>query len=149
MTVGMICSRSADTTFLEDSIQTAAQRMLDRNVGTLIVVTAGDEPIGMVTDRDLALRVIGQARDPLTTTVGDVMTRSPRTIRDDADVDEALRLMRAGSCRRLPVVDRSGVLAGLISLDDVLQFLASEFRGIDRLLQRESPEGLANARCTL
>lgn len=149
MTVGMICSRSADTAFSEDSVQTAAQRMHDRNVGTLIVVTAGNEPIGMVTDRDLALRVIGQARDPLTTTVGDVMTRSPRTIRDDADVDEALRLMRAGACRRLPVVDRSGVLAGLISLDDVLQSLASEFRGIDRLLQRESPEALASARCTL
>lgn len=144
MTVATICSHSVDTAFSNDTVQVAAQRMHDRNVGSLIVVAASNEPIGIVTDRDLALRVVGEGRDPFTTTVAEVMTRSPRTVQDDTDVEEALRLMRTGSCRRLPVVDDTGTLTGIISLDDILQSLAAEFRGIDRLLEKESPEAVVS-----
>lgn len=144
MTVERICSRSIDTALWGDTVQTAAQRMNSRNVGSLVVVDTENRPIGMLTDRDLAVRIVGESRDATQTKVGEVMTPAPRTVNEQADVEAALRLMRAGPCRRMPVVNDAGVLVGLISLDDILQSLAGEFRGIDQLLQHESPGSLAS-----
>lgn len=145
MTVGKICSRSVDTAFATDTVQGAARRMQDRNVGTLVVVNARQEPIGIVTDRDLALRVLSLGGDPFQITVDQVMTRDPQTVPEDMDIEETVRRMRAGRCRRMPVVDDSGRLVGLISLDDILRSMANEFRGVDGLLQHESPEVLAES----
>lgn len=143
MTVEKYCTRCVDTALPTDTVQTAAQRMHARNVGTLVVVNPQHEPIGIVTDRDLALRVLSLGGDPLRIKVGDVMTRDPRTVQEDVEIEETLRFMRSGPFRRMPVVDDAGRLVGLISLDDILHSLATEFRGVDRLLQHESPEVLA------
>lgn len=145
MTVGKICSRSVDTAAITDTVQAAAQRMQARNVGTLVVINQQNQPIGIVTDRDLALRVLSLGGDPLQITVGQVMTRDPETVHENLEIEDTLRLMRAGPFRRMPVVNAVGQLVGLISLDDILQSLATEFRGVDRLLQHESPEILADA----
>lgn len=125
-------------------MQVAAQRMNSRNVGSLVVVDAENRPIGMLTDRDLAMRIVGESRDATQTKVGDVMSPVPRTVNEQAEIEEALSLMRTGPCRRMPVVNDAGVLVGLVSLDDILQSLAGEFRGIDQLLQHESPASLAS-----
>ena len=117
--------------------------MHDRKVGTLVVLNDAREPIGMVTDRDLAVRVLAEARDPLLTTVGDVMTRCPQTILEDTPIEEALRVMRAGKFRRLPVVDAHGALLGLLSLDDILDLLTEEFAAIRGILHESSPRSLA------
>jgi CBS domain-containing protein len=116
-----------------------------RKVGTLVVTNAAHEPIGMINDRDLALRVVAMAGDPPRTTVREVMTIHPQSVHVDAAVEDALRVMRAHQCRRVPVVDGSGKLVGLVSLDDILELLAEEFQIVGGLIREESPRSLAGA----
>ncbi len=145
MSVGRICVREVDLADADESVQVAAQRMHARKVGTLVVLDSEKRPTGILTDRDLTVRVLAEGRDPFHTRVGDVMTRSPKTVREETPIEEALALMRAGQFRRLPVVDAEGALVGLVSLDDILDLLAEEFREIGRLVQEEGPESLAGS----
>jgi Mg/Co/Ni transporter MgtE len=71
------------------------------------------------------------------------MTRYPKTITEDATIEDALSLMRSGAFRRIPVVDREGRLVGLVALDDVLMLLCEEFTTIGTLLKRETPVAAA------
>ena len=89
MTVGRICVREVDIVDPGESVQAAAQRMHSRKVGTLIVQDADCKPVGIVTDRDLTVRVLATARDPFQTTVGDVMTKCPRTINENSPIEDA------------------------------------------------------------
>lgn len=143
MSVGRICVREVDLADAQEPVQAAAQRMHSRKVGTLVVLNAKKEPIGIITDRDLAVRVVAAGKDAFETTVEDVMTRSPQTVRVDATIEDALTIMRGRTIRRLPVVDREQHLVGLISLDDILSLLTEEFNEIGGLLQEESPSSLA------
>jgi CBS domain-containing protein len=121
----------------------AAERMRDRTVGALVVLNDRRQPIGILTDRDITLRVVAAGRDPHDTTVEDVMTREVKTAREDTPIEMAGRQMRAGAFRRLPVVDNRGELIGLVTLDDILMLLCEEFDSIRGLLQRESPASVA------
>ena len=143
MSVGRICIREVDTAEVHESVQTAANRMNDRNVGSLLVLGGRGEPLGIVTDRDLTVRVLARGKEAFDTNVGEVMTPFPQTVYEDTPIEEAIRLMRTGPYRRLPVVDRSGKLVGLLSIDDVLDLLAEEFVTIGKLLKAERPEALA------
>lgn len=138
MSVGRICVREVNVASPEESVQVIARRMADRRVGTLIVLDDAKRPCGLLTDRDLVLRVLAAGEEPGTTTVGDVMTRQPKTIAEDSPIESALALMRAGSFRRLPVVDRDGRLVGIVSLDDVWALLAEEFAQIAGILDRQA-----------
>jgi CBS domain-containing protein len=142
MSVGRICIREVDTALEVESAQEAAQRMHDRKVGTLVVVDELERPIGILTDRDLAVRVVARGADPYVVTVSELMTRLPRTVNQNAPIEAALASMRAGACRRLPVVDDKGKLVGLVSLDDILNLIAEEFRQVGKLLSEESPSSL-------
>jgi CBS domain-containing protein len=142
MSVGKICVRQVDVARPEESVQAGAQRMLARKVGTLVVVNKLNEPVGIVTDRDLAIRVLAEGRDPTQSMLRDVMTRHVTTVTSVTSVEDALRLMRVGSFRRLPVTDPAGKLTGLVSLDDILDLLSHEFHEIGRLLAEEDPRNL-------
>jgi CBS domain-containing protein len=117
--------------------------MNTRNVGTLVVIDTHKSPIGIVTDRDLAMRVVGQGLDPNTTTIESVMSALPETISEDTSIEAAIAAMRRGPHRRLPVVDIHNQLVGLLSLDDILNLLSEEFEEIGKLVRREAPNVLA------
>ena len=139
MEVGQICSRDVDTASPDESALVAARRMHDRGVGTLIVANALNQPMGLLTDRDIALRVVAQERDPARTPVVEIMTAMPRTILETASIECALGNMLAGRYRRMPVVNGMGELRGIVSLDDILHLLAKEFSTVSTLLEREFP----------
>jgi CBS domain-containing protein len=143
MSAGRICVREVDTASVDENAWTAAERMHQRAVGTLVVLNEARRPVGILTDRDLVERVLAAGRDPGTTLVGDVMTRNPQTIQEDDSIESSLSRMRSGRFRRLPVLDRAGTLVGLLSLDDVIMLLAEEFAHIGGLLERETPCGIA------
>jgi CBS domain-containing protein len=104
----------------------AAKMMADNDVGDVIVLeTEGEGIRGILTDRDIAVRVAAEARDPGTTKIGDVSTGRVTTIRPTASVDEAVRTMRREDVRRLPVVE-SGRAIGIISLGDLAVALEPE-----------------------
>ncbi len=146
MSVGRICTRYVDLADAEETVQAAARRMAERKVGTLVILNRADEPIGIVTDRDLVVRVLAQGKDPHQTRVEEVMTRSLTTVSEATPIEHALAIMRAGGFRRLPVTAGDGTLAGLVSLDDILSLLAEEFFSVGTLVEKEIPSGIEAAR---
>ncbi len=142
MTLARIAKRAVDLVEATESVHVAAHRMDARNVGALVAVDGENRPIGILTDRDLALRVLGAAKDPGATRVRDVWTPDPITIRVDLSVEEALARMRSRGVRRLPVVDDAGALVGIVTLHDILGLLVEEFWELGGLLERTSPDSL-------
>jgi signal-transduction protein with cAMP-binding, CBS, and nucleotidyltransferase domain len=112
--------------------------MLTRNVGSLVVVDRHDHPLGIVTDRDLALRVLAPGL-PETTPVQEVMTGNPRVVRETHEIDAALNIMQDTPCRRLPVIDDDGAVIGILTLDDIHQYHAEEASMMGFVLRREKP----------
>lgn len=139
MTIGKICNRNVDTADASESVQTAAQRMGVRNVGSLVVLSELRRPVGILTDRDLAVRVVGAGRDPYTTRVEDVMTGDIEVVPETLSIEDGLKRMRSRGVRRLPVVSTGGDCVGILSMDDILAHLAHEFAVLGRLIEVSSP----------
>ena len=98
----------------------AARIMKEADTGVVPVVD-GDRLVGTITDRDIVVRVIADAKDPQSVMVDEVASRELVTIDPDQDLDEALRLMAKHQVRRLPVVEEDGRLVGVLSQSDVAQ----------------------------
>lgn len=101
----------------ETSVVEAAKLMTSEDVGPLPVVEGG-ELVGIVTDRDLVVRVIAEGRDPESTLVGDVCSSRPVSVSPDDDIADALRLLGEHQVRRLPVAEGSR-LVGIVAQADV------------------------------
>lgn len=140
MTVGEFCNREVVFIRRDESIPEAARLMRRHHVGDLVVVEEQQDrrvPVGIVTDRDLVLEVIAQEVDPNRLTVGDVMSFELVTAREEDSLFDAIKLMRRRGVRRVPVVDRAGVLVGILSVDDLLELFAETLGDLATLLQRE------------
>ena len=123
--LGRICTKPVVTASVQMTVEQAARVMRSKNVGALVVVNAG-RPVGMLTDRDLAVEVVAKGMDPDTVRVGDVMHKKPITIREDLGIFDAARVFAKTGVRRLPVVTKSGVLVGVITVDDLIMLLGNE-----------------------
>lgn len=100
------------------SVAYAAKMMRDEDVG-LAPIVEDDKLIGMLTDRDIAIRVVAEGRDPDEVTVGEVASRQVVTVDPQQDLHEALRIMAKHQVRRLPVVEEDGRLVGIVAQADV------------------------------
>ncbi|HSL52462.1 MAG TPA: CBS domain-containing protein [Candidatus Deferrimicrobiaceae bacterium] len=123
--LGKICIKPVVTASVQMTVDQAARAMRARNVGALVVVNAG-RPVGMLTDRDVAVEVVAKGMDPETVRVGDVMHKKPITIREDLGILDATKVFARTGVRRLPVVTKSGVLVGVIAMDDLIMLLGNE-----------------------
>jgi CBS domain-containing protein len=123
--LGNICTRPVVTASAQMTVGQAARAMRARNVGALVVVNAG-RPIGMLTDRDIAIEVVAEGRDPDSTRVGDVMRKRPVTIQEDLGILDAAKTFARTGVRRLPVVSPRGTLVGVIAVDDLFILLGNE-----------------------
>ena len=141
MSVGRLAIREVHLAKPEETVVDAARRLRDNRIGTLVGLDGDRRPRGIVTDRDLVLRVLCDDRkDARTTRVGDVMTHGAQTAGEDTPIETALARMRAGHHRRLLVVDRAGRLAGIVSLDDFLGLVATEvYRMGDLVAEQTRP----------
>jgi CBS domain-containing protein len=99
------------------SVVEAAQLMREKHIGSL-PITDDEQLVGMITDRDITTRVVAEAADPKTTSVGDVSSRDLISVEPDNDLDEALQLMASHQVRRLPVVE-NGRLVGIVAQADI------------------------------
>lgn len=142
MNVSTICKRDVVTVRPSDGIDFAAQVMRDRHVGYLVAVApaakeGGVKPVGVLTDRDIVVAVVAQKVTPRTISVEDVMTPQPITVVENASLPSALQQMRDSGIRRVPVVDGLGRLTGVLSLDDVVDVLATQLQSVTQLIQSE------------
>lgn len=105
-----------------------AQLMRKHHIGALVVVDAQEKtrPIGIVTDRDLVLELVAEELDPTVFTAGDIMSVDLVLANPEMDAMEAVQLMRTHRLRRLVIADDEGRLAGIVSLEDVLEPMARE-----------------------
>jgi CBS domain-containing protein len=100
--------------------------MKQQDVGPVPVVENGDRLAGIVTDRDIVLRVVAEGGDPQSTTVGEIMSRDLATVDPDQPLEEALRLMARHQVRRLPVCEEDGRLVGIVAQADIATELGDD-----------------------
>jgi len=93
--------------------------------------------VGIVTDRDIVISVVATELDPKVFTLGDLLLKEAITCREDLDASACLHQMRSHGVRRMPVVDKSGMLVGIITVDDLLKLLAGELAEVAKLIERE------------
>jgi CBS domain-containing protein len=110
------------------SVVEAAKIMRDEDVG-IVPVVEGDRLVGTVTDRDIAIRVVAEGRNPDSTTLGEIASRELVTIDPQQELDEALRLMARHQVRRLPVVEEDGKLVGVVAQADIARHASDEQTG--------------------
>jgi CBS domain-containing protein len=103
----------------QTSVREAAQLMEQEDVGSLPVVDDGARLVGIVTDRDVAVRVVGGGLDPDKSVVGDVASTDVLALTPEHDLDEALKLMAREQVRRVPIVVRENELVGMLAQADV------------------------------
>ncbi|WP_431909286.1 CBS domain-containing protein [Micromonospora carbonacea] len=116
-TVGEFMTTRLVTMGGHETLAAAARKMRDSSIGD-VVVTAGDDVVGIVTDRDIAVRGVAEERDPDTTRLDQITTRDVITVSQYDDAVAAADLMRTYAVRRLPVID-DGRLVGLVSMGDL------------------------------
>jgi CBS domain-containing protein len=100
------------------TVAEAANNMRQVDVGSMIVVDDSGAVVGIVTDRDIAVRAVAQGLDPQTTTVGEILSEAPISLSSSDSVEQAIRLMRDRAVRRLPVVEE-GRPVGIVSIGDL------------------------------
>ena len=136
MPINQLIKRNLVTAAPEDSLAKVASLMEQQNVGA-VVVTEQNRPIGLVTDRDLALAVCVHKTSPQEH-VQNVMTCPISTINKDAGVYDATQQLMEQAVRRLPVVDDNGDAVGLVSLDDLFQLLSGELQNMAEGIKLET-----------
>ncbi len=143
MNAGSVCKRGVVTVAPLDDLVAAAHLMREKHVGYLIVSEAAgpahkeSRVVGVLTDRDIVVAVLAQEVDAHALKVGDVMTRDPLLIEEGQSIEAVLRHMREAGVRRVPVVDRSGALTGVLSIDDVLESIAEQLINIAGSIRNE------------
>jgi CBS domain-containing protein len=140
MLVGKICNREVVFVEPDTSIAEAARLMREHHVGGLVVVqekSGKRVPVGIITDRDLVIEVIAEGVDMSDITVGDIMSDQLVTAREGDDLLETLKMMRARGIRRLPVIDDDGALAGILTVDDLIDLFSEQIADLARLIAFE------------
>ncbi len=136
MRIGEICTVQTIYCQGDETVQAAALLMRKHHVGDLVVIEhINDEriPVGILTDRDIVVSVIALGLDPASLLVGDLMSADLLTASEDDDVYETIDRMRSRGIRRVPVVNNAGGLTGIVSVDDLLEFLAEEMGELSRI----------------
>jgi CBS domain-containing protein len=140
MRIGEICVRNVVCADRKTTVEEAAQLMRSKHVGDLIVVDSaarGPVPVGIITDRDIVVQIVAAGLEPSQLSLGDIIGGGLITTSEDQGIFDTIQQMQHNGIRRLPVVDKHGVLLGIITTDDVLQFLAIQFRGLSNVAVRE------------
>lgn len=143
MKAGELCSREVITATREMTIAAAARLMRDRHVGSLVVVEDSgnrQEPVGIITDRDIVIEVIAENVGVDEVTVGDIMTYALLKVNVQDSIFETAQRMRARGVRRVPVIEATGELAGILALDDILELLSEELSLLTRVTSREAEQ---------
>ena len=139
MNVGELCARQVVTCDPNASAWDVASLMRQHHVGDVVVAETADggrRPVGIITDRDLVMQVMARRVEPERVTAADLMSPVVTALATEG-VYDAIWHMRRQGCRRLPLVDASGALVGLATVDDLTQFLAEEFVELARVSPRQ------------
>jgi len=150
MSIKSLCRKEAVTVKPGTRVEDVTRIMEEKNLGSVIICQDGTnwkelgirgaKEFGIVTDRDIALKVINNKLDPKTTPIDQIMTKGKIIVlEENMGLCEALDEVRNAAVRRFPVVDAEGNLQGIITIDDIIQLLGREMADIAKVLENESP----------
>lgn len=140
MPLGEVCNREVVFITREGSIRDAIGLMRSHHVGAVMVV---DEiqgrrmPVGVLTDRDIVLELLAKDVELDKVSAGDMMNRELLTAREEDDILDTIKRMRSAGVRRLPVIDSEGCLAGIVTVDDLIDLIAEQLTDLTRLIANE------------
>ncbi|NLP65153.1 CBS domain-containing protein [Paraburkholderia sacchari] len=133
MHIGRISTQPVESCTAECNALQLAERMRRSHVGDIVVIEYRDGdavPVGLVTDRDLVVEVMARGEDPGAVTAAQIMSRGLIVVAETDEIAVALDEMRRSGIRRLPVVDDAGCLTGIVTLDDIVGYLAALLGGV-------------------
>ncbi|MEN6512693.1 CBS domain-containing protein [Methanoculleus sp.] len=133
------CREQVVAVSLDTPAVDVARIMGEKNVGSVVVISSDNRPAGILTDRDLAVRVMAQEKNPGEVRAKEVMTRDVVTFQDSMGIYEAIRKMTDEGIRRMPVVDDAGKLIGIVTMDEIIRMLGEEMAIIAKNIEKQSP----------
>ncbi len=137
------CQRDVATLPLQSTAYDAARLMEEKNAD-MVVITEDARPIGVITDRDLVVRVLTKFRNPQITPVTEIMSEDPLVLDERTGLYEAMQFGRDWNLRRFPIVDADGRLVGIITLDDIIRLLVEEISWVAHIIEKvSSPQASA------
>jgi CBS domain-containing protein len=140
MKVGELCMRDVVVTGGETGIIELAALMREYHVGDIVITKDESNkkvPVGIVTDRDIVLEIVAKEVQYGSCTASDIMSTELLCVREEDEVWQTLEIMRSKGIRRVPVVDTDDGLVGIISADDIVEFLAEEMRHVTALYRHQ------------
>ena len=142
MSLEYFCRRPLIKVSPDTNVAEACRLMEQNNIGSLVAERDG-KLCGILTDRDIALRVVGALRDPRATLVKDIMTPDPIRISVNKTLHHLTSLMHAYHVRRVPIVDGFDTAVGIVTLDDLIADLGEQMSEISKAIAEELPRGNA------
>jgi CBS domain-containing protein len=143
MTLKTLCNREVLVVGKDDNILEAAVLMRKYHAGDVIIVeerNGSRYPVGIVTDRDIVIEVLAKGLAIDEVAVGYLMCRELVLAQEDDDLLDAIQLMRRKGVRRLPVVDNSGALVGIVTADDLIELIAEQLQAMAGLIGKEQAQ---------
>ncbi|MEO8158421.1 MAG: CBS domain-containing protein [Betaproteobacteria bacterium] len=140
MSIGEICNRHAVCARRDATVKVAAQLMREHHVGSVVVADELAEkrvPVGILTDRDIAVAVVALGLDPEVIQIGDIMGNKLVSVREDWSTAEVVELMQIRGVRRMVVTDADDHLVGIVTADDVMSLLAEEMSALADMVSGE------------
>lgn len=140
MSAGEYCTRDVVVIEKDESVQTAIGLMREHHVGDVVVVDRSgsvSRPVGILTDRDIVLEILAEGVDLDAVNIGDVMSQELHTVQEDTKFLDAIKVMRTKGVRRLPVVNQTGNLVGILTVDDVLGLILEQLSDLVGLVVKQ------------
>jgi len=136
MSLNRVCRKDVVTVSPHTNLLEVARLLRSQHVGSVVVVEE-HRPVGILTDRDIIVKVVAEEKDPKAIQAYEIMTTNPALVNINLDPLDATRIMRDRGLRRLPVVDENRHLLGIMTLDDVLGLLGRETENLAEAVHTE------------
>jgi predicted transcriptional regulator len=137
MSIGEACRCKVVAVFSDTAISQSAKLMKENNIGNIVVVDGDNKPVGIITDRDIVIKVIADEASVDDLCAGDIMSGDLLVLKDYQSIQEALAMMCAKKVRRAPIVDSYGTLVGIATTDDLIMLLADEMGDLADLIGKQ------------
>ncbi len=139
MSIHKICTAKVITAVKSMPIQEAAMLMKKNNIGDIVVIESktNNKPIGILTDRDIAMKIVADGVDAKTICVGDVMSSDLLVLKKHQGINEAIEMICAKGVRRAPIVDDNDKICGIAAVDDLLILVSDELSSLAKLVRKQ------------
>jgi len=140
MTNGEFCNREVVIAQEDLSLVELARLMRDYHVGDVVIIRKEEKktvPVGIVTDRDLVIKVIAKERSPASLSAGEIMSKNLKVVYEDHSLWETIEVMRTNAIRRVPVVNERNELIGILTADDLVEVIQEEIAALVKAVIKE------------